>query len=98
MISIVLAIAESVLRTVIHFDGYSMSMVFRAILIAIVIAIWIVVLALQIILCHKTSKAYGHGAGFTVGLIFLWLIFQFVLGFGKSEYKGIQKDKEEYNL
>lgn len=38
----------------------------------------------------KTSKAYGHGAGYTLGLIFLNWIFMLILGFGKSEYKGPQ--------
>ncbi len=36
---------------------------------------------------HKLSKAFGHGAGFTVGLVLLPGIFTIILGFGKSEYK-----------
>lgn len=34
------------------------------------------------------SKSFGHDEGYTVGLIFLPLVFHPVLGFGKSEYVG----------
>ena len=37
---------------------------------------------------HKVSKAFGHGAGFTLGLIFLNPIFLLILGFGSSQYMG----------
>lgn len=36
---------------------------------------------------HSLSKAFGHGVGYTLGLLFLNLIFVFILGFGSSEYK-----------
>ena len=37
---------------------------------------------------HKLSKSFGHGAGFTVGLVFLSPIFLLILGFGSSQYQG----------
>ena len=37
---------------------------------------------------HKLSKSFGHGFGFTLGLIFLNPIFMMILGFGKSQYVG----------
>ena len=38
---------------------------------------------------HKLSKSFGHGFGFTLGLIFLNPIFTMILGFGKnSQYVG----------
>ena len=38
---------------------------------------------------HKLSKAFGHGFGFTLGLIFLNPIFLMILAFGKdSQYVG----------
>ena len=38
---------------------------------------------------HKLSKSFGHGIGFTLGLIFLNPIFLLILGFGKnSQYVG----------
>ena len=49
----------------------------------------LVTLVLSIILIHKLSKAFGHGVGFTLGLIFLNPIFILILAFGSSEYQGI---------
>ena len=37
---------------------------------------------------HKISKSFGHGAGFTVGLVLLTPIFMLILGFGSSQYIG----------
>lgn len=37
---------------------------------------------------HKLSKSFGHGVGFTVGLIILQPIFIMILAFGSSEYIG----------
>ena len=37
---------------------------------------------------HKLSRAFGHGFGFTLGLLFLNPIFMLILAFGKSEYVG----------
>ena len=42
------------------------------------------------ILFHKMSKAFGHGIGFTLGLIFLPYIFFVILGFNGDEYLGPQ--------
>lgn len=39
---------------------------------------------------HKTAKAFGHGAGFTVGLLLLEPVFALILGLGNSRYEGIQ--------
>ncbi|MDD2355428.1 MAG: DUF5684 domain-containing protein [Lachnospiraceae bacterium] len=43
---------------------------------------------IYIIQFNNLSKAFGHGVGFTIGLIFLEPIFTMILGFGSSEYKG----------
>ncbi len=48
----------------------------------------IIILVLTIISYHKISKSYGHGAGYTVGMLFLWPIFVLILGYGKSRYIG----------
>jgi hypothetical protein len=42
----------------------------------------------QIILCFKLAKAFGHGAGFGFGILFLQAIFFMILGFGDSDYIG----------
>ncbi len=41
-----------------------------------------------IIVAHKLSKSFGHGLGFTLGLLFLSPIFTLILGLGGSEYIG----------
>ena len=46
-----------------------------------VIAIWA-----GIVYAYRTSKVFGHGLGYTFGLIFLPNIFQLILGFGSSKY------------
>lgn len=51
-------------------------------------AVYIVVLVIGIISIHKLSKAFGHGVGFTLGLIFLSPIFILILAFGGSQYVG----------
>ena len=41
----------------------------------------------------RTSKIFGHGMGWTIGLIFLPNVFWLMLGFGKSKYnKRIYKE------
>ncbi len=44
------------------------------------LVVWIVVL-------NDLSKAFGHGVGFTLGLIFFSIIFLLILGFGSSQYQ-----------
>ncbi len=50
----------------------------------------LVIEIMNIISLHKLSRAFGHDIGFTLGLIFLEPIFIMILGFGSSEYEGIQ--------
>lgn len=45
------------------------------------IIVWIVVM-------FDLSKSFGHGAGFTIGLIFLLWIFLAILAWGSSQYVG----------
>ena len=52
----------------------------------------IAALVLKIIGDNKLSKSFGHGAGFTVGLVFLNPIFKLILGFGSSKYVGNTTD------
>lgn len=44
----------------------------------------------NIIALNKLAKAFGHGTGFTVGLVFLTPIFKLILGFSGDEYIGPQ--------
>ncbi len=41
-----------------------------------------------IILLNDLSTSFGHGIGFTLGLIFLAPIFFLILAFGNSQYRG----------
>lgn len=41
-----------------------------------------------IVVLNDLSKSFGHGVGFTLGLLFLSLIFFYVLAFGSSTYRG----------
>jgi Family of unknown function (DUF5684) len=45
--------------------------------------IWIIVL-------NDVSKSFGHGGGFTVGLVLLPIVFWFILWLGASTYRGPQ--------
>jgi hypothetical protein len=48
----------------------------------------IVGLVLLIIVIHDLSKSFGHGAGFTVGLLLVPPVFVLILAFGDSIYRG----------
>ena len=41
-----------------------------------------------ILMLNGLSLSFGHGAGFTVGLFFLSLIFYYILAFDSSRYQG----------
>ncbi len=56
---------------------------------------WIILLLIPIvniivlfIVVHQLSLSFGKGTGFTLGLIFLGIIFYPILGFGDAEYIG----------
>ncbi len=62
-------------------EGYSPETVWTSLLL-------LVSLIIQIIFCNKLSKAFGHGIGYTIGLLFLEPIFILILGFGSDRYLG----------
>ncbi len=45
-------------------------------------------IVILIVMLNDLSKSFGHGVGFTIGLIFLSLIFAYILAFGSSTYRG----------
>jgi hypothetical protein len=57
----------------------------------------IVNLVILIWLINMMSKSFGHDEGFTLGLIFLGLIFWPILGFGNSTYQGPYGNAEKYS-
>lgn len=48
----------------------------------------IVNVVIGIMVLHALSLSFGHGAGFTVGLIFLSIIFLLILAFSSNTYRG----------
>lgn len=45
-------------------------------------------IVILVIVYYDLAKSFGHGIGFTLGLIFLSFIFLLILGFGGSTYMG----------
>ena len=45
-------------------------------------------LVVSIIVLNDVSKSFGHGPGFTVGLVLLSVIFWYILWLGQSVYRG----------
>lgn len=48
----------------------------------------VVNLIIGIIVVYDLAKSFGHGVGYTLGLLFLSFIFYPMLGFGSSRYLG----------
>lgn len=59
----------------------------------IIIIASILMIIWQIIINYHVSKSFGHGVGFTIGLIFLPFIFNLILSFGSSQYQGNATEK-----
>jgi hypothetical protein len=49
---------------------------------------WIALFVIYIIVLNDVSKSFGHGGGFTVGLVLLGPIFWYILWLGSSQYRG----------
>ena len=81
-------IVLSVLAGVIGGMVQSMTGTVQVIMSFVTLAAYIAVIVLGIISDYRLAKAYGHGGGYTVGLIFLNFIFMLILGLGKSKYQG----------
>lgn len=65
--------------------------VFTPLIALIPILGWIAYMAWAVWLNHRLSTRFGHGVGFTLGLIFLPFIFWLILAFGSSQYVGEDK-------
>ena len=53
----------------------------------------IVNIIIGIMILHGISKSFGKGGWYTVGLVFLRVVFLAILGFGTAVYSG---DKEKF--
>lgn len=63
----------------------------NTIILLIVSLIRIILAIISILYCIKLSRAFGHGIGFAIGLIFLQPIFMLILGFGNDPYYGADR-------
>ena len=57
----------------------------------IISLIRIILAIISILYCIKLSRAFGHGIGFAIGLMFLQPIFMLILGFGNDPYYGADR-------
>ncbi|MBO3086056.1 DUF5684 domain-containing protein [Cellulomonas fengjieae] len=48
----------------------------------------IVQIVVMVLVMHGLSTSFGHGAGFTVGLVLLSVVFLFILGYDSNRYQG----------
>lgn len=48
----------------------------------------VVNIVIWIIVAYDLSRSFGHGAGYTVGLVLLSFVFIIILGFGPDPYLG----------
>lgn len=53
----------------------------------LILLIYFIVIEIKI--KYHVSKSFGHGVGYTIGLILLPYIFDLILGFGSSEYQKV---------
>lgn len=53
----------------------------------------ILLIAIEVRVNLDVSRSFGHGGGFCVGLLFLPVVFELILGFGASEYVGNAAEK-----
>lgn len=87
LVSAVLAIVIESIAVVIG-EKYGDENVWYIVLGLATFIIQVVLLVVEIKIHYHVSKSFGHGVGFTLGLVFLPFIFNLILGFGKSEYIG----------
>ncbi len=81
----VLGIITSVANGMADPNGTNTTILLIVSLIRIILAI------ISILYCIKLSRAFGHGIGFAIGLIFLQPIFMLILGFGNDPYYGADR-------
>ena len=81
----VLGIITSVANGMADPNGTNTTILLIVLLIRIILAI------ISILYCIKLSRAFGHGIGFAIGLIFLQPIFMLILGFGNDPYYGADR-------
>lgn len=89
-ITLLVTVAAGIAMGIMKFDPSTMSLdSFSGNTLApalVYVAELVFMLIISIVLYARLSKVFGHGVGFTLGLIFLSGIFMLILGFGRSKY------------
>lgn len=85
-IMLILAVAGSIIKEVL--SGVATGSAAQLILAIVLIIVGVAMAAIMIKSYFCLAKAFGHGCGFTIGLIFFNTIFVLILAFGKSQYVG----------
>lgn len=49
----------------------------------------VIAFIIDVIFKRRMSRSFGHGVGFTIGLVLIEPLFIFILGFDKSQYLGV---------
>ena len=63
-----------------HFAAYAVSLVASSVILALILLIQVL---------HRLSRSFGHGAGFTFGLVVIEPIMMMILGFGSRQYEKV---------
>ena len=66
-------------------------------LLVVGVILFIIALVISVLSYYHLSKSFGHGVGFTIGLLFLSIIFYLILAFDSSKYLGnltLEDDEE----
>ena len=66
--------------------------------ILVMVGFYVTLTVFLILTLHQLSKSFGHGAPFTLGLIFLNTIFIMIIAFEKSKYVPTGKYKKSKKL
>ena len=90
-IMLIAALAVSVITSLMGFDSnnpqvYENLTGTNLIAFLMLMAVTILAIFVSVVYAMRTSKAFGHGVGFAIGLILLQSIFLLILGFGSSKY------------
>ncbi len=55
----------------------------------------IVAFIIDVKMKRRMSRSFGHGVGFTIGLVLVEPLFVFILGFDKSRYLGVVESSKK---
>lgn len=87
-LSVAAAIASLLGAAILLVSATVISGMVCTVLALLVLAASVATFIINILLLYHLSLVFGHGTGFTLGLLFLQPIFILILGLGSSQYWG----------